>query len=325
MMRPRAIAEGSRIGIISPARGIPPEALEQCVETVKSLGFVASVGNHAHERTGYFAGPHANRAADLMAMFADPRIDAIWCTHGGFGAERLYSLLDFATIRRNPKLFIGHSNIDQIHYMIHKHAFPWTVCFHNLTEVARMDAADARTPMECFRKITRGSGVPWAMPITDLAPPVEPLVPGVVRAPICGGCEINYCLATPWEVEFSGKLVVLDVSNENGFWSKWLSQLHSSGKLAQAAGFIVVAQTYGDAIPDWGRVRLRADANGRQTLRDYLDEFIAPLCKPTLMNVPMEHSRGALPIPYGAMVELDADRKTLTVLEDIVSHLAQAI
>ena len=73
-------------------------------------------------------------------------------------------------------------------------------------------------------------------------------------------------------------------------------------------------------MPEWGNVTETGLVNDKQTLRSYLDEFIAPLDKPTLMNVPMEHSTGAFPIPYGALVELDADEKRITVLEDIVQR-----
>ena len=86
---------------------------------------------------------------------------------------------------------------------------------------------------------------------------------------------------------------------------------------ARAAGFIVVAQTCFDEPVE----RLRVDApspGGWSWLRDYLEEFIVPLGKPTLLNVPMSHSRGALPIPHGARVHLDATRHEVTILDDIV-------
>ena len=86
---------------------------------------------------------------------------------------------------------------------------------------------------------------------------------------------------------------------------------------ARAAGFIVVAQTFFDEPVE----RLRVDASspgGWPWLRDYLEEFIVPLGKPTLLNVPMSHSRGALPIPHGARVHLDATRHEVTILDDIV-------
>ena len=94
--------------------------------------------------------------------------------------------------------------------------------------------------------------------------------------------------------------------------------VHYTDKLNEAAGFAIIAQTQLGELSEWGNVQEPGLVNERQSLRDYLDEFISPLNKPTLMNVPMEHSKGAFPIPYGAEVEMDADEKRITVLEDIV-------
>ena len=316
--KPKALKQGSRIGLVSPARAIPPPHFEESVSAAKRLGYEPVVGKHAREKMGYYAGPHENRASDLMAMFQDDTIEAIWCIHSGIGAERLFPWLDFGIISQNPKLLIGHSNIDQLHFMLHKHALPWSVCFLNLNDFRHQKPDDKERSMSCFNKIVRGHGRPWDFPFEGLDPHVESLVPGRVRAPITGGCEINCTLGTPWEVDFEGKIVVLDLANRNMLWSAFLTQLNYANKLKEAAGFVIVAQTQLGELPEWGNVDSTEFVNDKQTLRSYLDEFIAPLNKPTLMNVPMEHSTGALPIPYGALVELDADDKRITVLEDIV-------
>lgn len=320
LTKPKALSAGSRIGLVSPARAIPLTHMEESITAAQNLGFELVAGKYAREKVGYFAGTNEQRAADLMAMFQDDTIEAIWCIHSGIGAERLFPWLDFGIIRKNPKLLIGHSNIDHLHFMLHKHAFPWSVCFHNLTVFRHHKPDEMEREMDCFGKIIRGHGRPWDFPLKGLNPPVEPLVPGCIRAPITGGIDINFTLGTPWEVDFKEKIVVLDLADRNMLWSACLTQLNYANKLSEAAGFIIVAQTARGEVPEWGNVMETGLVNDKQTLRSFLDEFIVPLNKPTLMNVPMEHSNGALPIPYGAEVELDADEKRITVLEDIVQR-----
>ena len=314
----KALSAGSRIGLVSPARAIPLPHMEESISAAQNLGFELVLGKYAREKMGYFAGTHEQRADDLIAMFQDDTIEAIWCIHSGIGAERLFPWLDFGIIRKNPKLLIGHSNIDQLHFMLHKYAFPWSVCFHNLTVFRHQKPDEMKQEMDCFDKIVRGHGRAWDFPLEGLNPRVEPLVPGRIRAPITGGIEINLTLGTPWEVDFEGKIVVLDLAHRNILWSAFFTQLYYANKLNEAAGFIIVAQTHLGELPEWGNVLETGLVNDKQTLRSYLDEFIAPLNKPTLMNVPMEHSNRAFPIPYGALVELDADERRITVLEDIV-------
>ena len=67
---------------------------------------------------GYLAGDDATRAEELMAAFADPETAAVWCARGGYGVVRLLERIDFDVIRRNPKVFVGFSDITVLHIAI---------------------------------------------------------------------------------------------------------------------------------------------------------------------------------------------------------------
>ena len=60
---------------------------------------------------GAISGKPQERADDIHRMFADPDIDAIMCARGGYGANRVLPLLDYDLIRKNPKIFIGYSDV----------------------------------------------------------------------------------------------------------------------------------------------------------------------------------------------------------------------
>jgi muramoyltetrapeptide carboxypeptidase len=51
------------------------------------------------------------RADQLHQFFADSGIDGIICARGGYGAMRILPLLDADAIARNPKVFVGFSDI----------------------------------------------------------------------------------------------------------------------------------------------------------------------------------------------------------------------
>ena len=57
------------------------------------------------------AGTDEQRAADLKAAFEDTSVDAVWAITGGYGCTRLLDMLDYAAIRRNPKVFGGYSDV----------------------------------------------------------------------------------------------------------------------------------------------------------------------------------------------------------------------
>ena len=52
------------------------------------------------------AGTDEERRDDLIGMFEDKEIKAIFTTRGGDVASRLLDILDYRAIRKNPKILI---------------------------------------------------------------------------------------------------------------------------------------------------------------------------------------------------------------------------
>ena len=123
LIRPRRLSPGQTIGLVAPSSAPnDPEQIRFAIETMESLGFRVRPGAHLFDRDGYLAGADALRAADLNAMFADDRIDAIWCVRGGYGASRILPLLDYEQMRRAPKALVGYSDITALHMALHTRA-----------------------------------------------------------------------------------------------------------------------------------------------------------------------------------------------------------
>ncbi len=57
------------------------------------------------------------RAEDLMEVFKDPEVKAIFSTIGGDDSIRLLPYIDFEIIKNNPKIFIGYSDTTVNHFM----------------------------------------------------------------------------------------------------------------------------------------------------------------------------------------------------------------
>ena len=65
------------IRIISPSGAIEPAYITQAQQRLESWGFRVSVGTHAFEQKGRFAGTSEERLADINEAFSDPDIDII--------------------------------------------------------------------------------------------------------------------------------------------------------------------------------------------------------------------------------------------------------
>ncbi len=54
------------------------------------------------------------KAEDINEMFQDKEVKMIWCAKGGNNSNTIFELLDYETIKQNPKILCGYSDITSI-------------------------------------------------------------------------------------------------------------------------------------------------------------------------------------------------------------------
>lgn len=113
-MIPLKLQKNDKIGIVSPSSPITNNCIEQFNNGVKylnDLGFQVVIAKNALSNTfGYSATPE-EKAEDINNMFADKSIKAIICSQGGENANSCLPFLHWKTIKENPKIFLGISDI----------------------------------------------------------------------------------------------------------------------------------------------------------------------------------------------------------------------
>ena len=124
MLSPKRLQKCDTIGIVSPSAAITEDIrsqLDEGAKILKELGFrVKYAKNALNIIDGYSAGTPEEKAEDINSMFADPEVDAIMCSQGGDNANSCLSLIDYELIKRNPKIFIGISDITVLLLSIYK-------------------------------------------------------------------------------------------------------------------------------------------------------------------------------------------------------------
>jgi muramoyltetrapeptide carboxypeptidase len=121
IIRPFELRKGDAIGIISPSGPISPGTryrLRRGIDYLKGLGYTVKIGKNAMKVHEYSAGTIEERVQDIHEMFSDKTIKAIICTIGGYTSNSLLDYLEFKLIKRNPKIFIGYSDITALHCAI---------------------------------------------------------------------------------------------------------------------------------------------------------------------------------------------------------------
>src|SRR5262245_5507898 len=137
--KPKRLSPGDTVMLVAPANAtFNTVDLQIAKESLTALGFNVKVGAHLLDRHGYLAGDDKGRAEDINKAFADKGIAAVHAIRGGWGSARLLPYLDFDTIRRNPKVLIGYSDVTALLLSIHAKA--GLVTFHGPIGLGRWDA-----------------------------------------------------------------------------------------------------------------------------------------------------------------------------------------
>lgn len=313
LLRPPRLQPGQTIGLISPSgptsatSATTPEQLAAARARLGEEGFHTVIAPHALDIRGYLGGTDSGRGADLHAMFADPAVQAVLCIRGGYGAMRLLDALDYELVRRNPKVFIGYSDITALHLAFYHRV--GLVTFHGpmATALAKGDGHDLG---QLLRAVTRPDPLgPLANP--PEGPEVETLVSGTAEGVLIGGnaALLTSLLGTPYLPPLAGAVLFLeDILDHTYRLDRKLVQLRLAGVLEQVVGIVV------------GECRLRGEPKEQGlSVREILEDLIVPLGKPAIYGLACGHGANHLTLPIGVRARLDATRGVLSVEEAAVS------
>ena len=105
------LQKGDTIGFLIASSANRSDKFQKIEEELNKLGFKVKFGKTCYLKDGYLAGTDEERINDIHEMFSDPEIKAIICLKGGAGASRIIDKLDYELINKNPKLFMGFSDV----------------------------------------------------------------------------------------------------------------------------------------------------------------------------------------------------------------------
>jgi muramoyltetrapeptide carboxypeptidase len=347
---PKALSPGGTIMFIAPAKYLDKGRMALARKRLEEMGFKVRTPETLFRKRGFLAGSDEERAAELMAAFADPEIDAIFPGTGGYGTTRIVDKLDYEVIRRNPKILIGFSDITGLHLAINQKT--GLVTFHspnpeyglggdtNLSPFAAkwfwraLLASEYESPgnddseslssrlnggikksAAGYRIELKPSGrTPGDDEVFKDVPPPVTLASGKARGRITGGnlSVVHALMGTPYEIETNGKILFLEDVGEAPYRvDRMLNTMRLAGKFDQLAGIILGQFTAREGEAEW---------DDESSMNDVLREYFAQLGIPVLAHFPVGHVRYNTTLPVGAMAELDATAQTLRLLENPVKR-----
>ncbi|MCX4411516.1 LD-carboxypeptidase [Streptomyces sp. NBC_01764] len=324
-LRPRALRPGDLVVIASlsgPLHAVYEPDLEQAVVVLERMGFrvrrapLLEGGRHRW----WSAARPAEIAEELNALLRDPEVRAIIAHDGGQTALGYLDLIDFEAITADPKPILGFSDISLLHLVLY--ARTGLVGFH--TDLAtpglgghwqRATTARQAELEKLYTTLLTGTEPIGALPAT---PTWECWRAGRTEGHLIGGVINRIVLnqATPYALpleRFDGAVLFWEEAGGLAayVWS-YLQVLRHAGILDRISGMVV-------GIPDGIDGLDSPDAS--PTLREIVLDVLGDRDIPVLGNVEFGHAGPNLPMPVGIRVALDAQQRTLSLLEPAVRPL----
>ena len=282
--------------------------------------------------SGYVYNHPEERAKDLMDAFKDPEIRGIFSCIGGDDSIRMLPYIDYESIRKNPKVFIGYSDTTITHLICHKagiSSFYGASILAEMAENVEMQQYTVDWIKKCIfendvigrikhSELWTSERLPWEEGNMDIK---RKLLPnngyellqgeGTVVGRLLGGCVEVLEMAKGTEVwpdleTFNSSILFLETSEDMPSPENLLYALRNYGAqgiLKRINGMIFGKPYHNKYYDEYKEVIIKA-------LKEYSLESL-----PVLYNLSFGHTSPMIVLPYGALAEVDCTQSTFSILE----------
>lgn len=305
-LAPPALVPGDTVALVAPC-GISAEAdVRRFADSFAAAGFDVRLDPAIPgRRHRYLAGTDDERATELNLAILDPAVRGIFVLRGGYGLTRILDRLDYAALRRDPKVIAGYSDVTALHLAVASQAR--VITFHApMASSVRASGPDPTFAERSFRDmlLLEPTASPRRIPI-PAASSVSTVVGGRCEGRLVGGnlSLITATLGTPYAIRAEGGVLLIEDVDERPYRvDRMMSHLRLAGVLDQVSGVVV------------GRFTCN-DPEEQALQREVVLEYCRALGCPVVADFPCGHVADNATLPLGARVLLDADAGTLTVAE----------
>ena len=297
------LREGDRIAVISPSSLPTREQTDAVVNGLKAWGYVPVEGKYVCVETRTLA----EVMEDLEWALEDPRIRAVFCVRGGYGASEAADLLPPETIRKANKLIIGYSDITALHSA-------WTAS--GIPSIhACMSGAFGGFPESCLeaeKKILRGEIPSYSCESSQYCQP------GEAAGMLTGGNLATFTAVSgsACDCTKAGTPYILfleDVGENIRHIHRYLTVLKHAGVLDRAAGIV---------FGEWVKIPADlTDYSGSSRGGTYSSvaemisrQFLADIDVPVAFGFPAGHGDINYPLLMGEKAQLKVDPDSFSLL-----------
>ena len=309
-IKPKKLLKNDIIGIISPASSPNElESIQKGVKYLEGLGYKVKVGKNVGKKHGYLAGTDEERLDDLHEMFADKQVSAIFSVRGGYGSGRLLNRIDYSLIKKNPKIFVGYSDITVMQMAF----FQKTGL---VTFAGPMVATDFSDNVNEYAEENFWKILTSTKKIGKLHNPRDEkfyiLNSGRGEGKILGGnlALLNSILGTQYFPKLKDSILLLeDIGEEPYRVDRLFNQLLLANVFNDVNGIIL-----GRFVDCYEKDK----SKDKIKLNEVIEHYFSKLKIPVVYNFSHGHIKENLTIPFGVNCKLNASRRFVEIPESAV-------
>ena len=300
MVFPEKLKKGDTVAIVAPSSPVTKEQADACKRLVEDMGYKVRMGKCTYLSIhGYSAGTGEEKAEDINEMFADKTVNAIWCIRGGDTSSHAMDKIDYEIVRNNPKIFVGYSDITNLHVNFNQKCD--LVTFHGpMVKSNMLNDFDDFTKTSFDKALNMGEELTLENPDGEN---FKVMAEGHAKGTVVGGnlALLTSMIGTPYEVDAKGKILFIEDVDENvERLDRMMYQLKYSNKLKDANGII-----FGD-FTDCVNNR-----DNSYTVIEMLKDVLAGYDKPVMYNIKSGHCFPMSTIPFGTTCVMDTNSGTI--------------
>jgi len=292
LLRPAPLAKGDLIGVVAPSYSPRPGWLRRGCHALERAGYRVVLDQEILTQRRFNVAEDERRAENFMGMWLNPEVKAVIGGTGGYGAVRMLPHLEPEIFRRNPKIFVGYSDVTALHLWLMRRA--GLRVFHGPTVDDLIPSSRDPTMASLLSCMTNPR--PATRVGREMARSVRP---GRAVGRLVGGnlALVQQTIGTPYEIDTTDAILFLEeVRDPMSFVDERLVQLRASGLLAKVRGIV------------FGHLSL--DRSEEDDFEDFVLDLVADLGVPVLMDFPAGHDSPNLTLPLGTEVELVVEDAT---------------
>ena len=292
LLRPAPLVKGDAIGVVAPSYSPREGWLHRGVRALERAGYGVILDSEIGTMRRFERMEDERRAENFMGMWLDPRVKAVIGGTGGYGAARMIPHLEPEVFRRNPKAFVGYSDITALHLWLMRRS--GLRVFHGPTVDDLIPSA--RDPTMASLLSALSTPRPSTRIGRDIARAVRP---GRVSGRLTGGnlSLVQQSIGTPYEIDTRGAILFVEETRDPmSSADERLVHLRAAGLLRHVRGIV------------FGHLSL--DRSEEDEFEDFLLDLVSELNVPILMDFPAGHEVPNLTLPIGTEVELVVEETT---------------